>query len=138
MTPSAIRTLALPEYEGQTVGLSWPLIWPPKDPLSVDLDYSLDISGWLLEIQDVIGALNVHWGPYTGSGDLAIGSLNASNGIITVFTSAGRPYSLYTVTISAVGHITGMNLVRSILLPVNAVGAAADVTAGMGVSGVFA
>lgn len=137
MAVSALRTIRLPEYEGQTIGLQWPLLWPPKDPQSADLDYSLDVSKWLMEIQDTIATANVHWGPYIRAGDLAVYGLSVSNGIITILTSGGLPFNTYTVTMSVTTAIAGLNLVRSILLPVNAVGASMDVSGTASVSGVF-
>lgn len=114
---SAQRTLVLPEYLGQTSGLQFPLIWPPKDPADSDMDFSLDISGWLAEIQDTIATVSAGWTP-NSTGDLLIPSMFSHNGVITIITNGGLPFITYAVTLSATTAILGAVLTRTIRLPV--------------------
>lgn len=130
---SAERTLVLPEYNGQTAGLSWPLVWPAKDPGESNIDYSLDISGWLNEIQDTIGSLNVNWGP-DGTGDLAVNSAFSHNSVLTALVSAGNAYVTYDVTFTVKSATLGETMVRTIQLPVEP--RMADAGSGGSVSGV--
>lgn len=112
------RTLVLPEYCGQTPGLSWPLVWPAKDPGDSDMDFSLDVSGWLADIGDTLGSFTVGWIPEGDAGDLVITSAVANGGILTIYTDAGTAYVNNTVTFDATGLLTGQVLSRSVTLPV--------------------
>lgn len=118
MAISTERTLILPEYNGMTPGLSFPLVWPAKDPGDVDMDFSLDVSGWLLEIQDTIKAFTVGWTPEGGTGDLTIASASSHNAICTIFASGGVAWTTYAVTFAITGQLTGEVLSRTIRLPV--------------------
>lgn len=115
---SAERTLTLPEYNGQLDGLSWPLIWPAKDPGDTNMDFSLDVSGWLEEIQDTIATVTAEWVPDADIGDLNITSMFAHNSIITIITEEGIAYTTYTVTLTATTTLLGEILSRNIKLPV--------------------
>jgi hypothetical protein len=115
---SVERTVDLPEYVGQTKGMSWPLVWPPKDPNDTNMDFSLDVSGWLLEIQDTVGSFVVGWTPNGAIGNLVITSAFSHNSIVTILTNGGVPYVTYTVNITITGVLTGEVLSRDIQLPV--------------------
>lgn len=118
MQISAERTLILPEYIGTTPGLQWPLVWPAKDPQDAGMDFSLDVSGWLTEIQDTIAAFTVGSAPTGGTSDLVINSAFSHNGVCTVLVSAGNPFVEYTVSFLITSAINGETLSRSITLPV--------------------
>lgn len=113
MTPATSRTLLLPEYNGATLGLSWPLIWPAKDP-GETVDYSLNIGGWLQEIQDTVATLNVSWSP----NDLSVLTASARNGILTVVVSGGVAYQTYEVTFTVTSTLYNETLTRTVQLPV--------------------
>lgn len=127
---SATRTLVLPEYTGQTVGLSWPLVWPSKDPGAMNLDYSLDVSGWLSEIQDTIGSFSVDWGADFAD-DFAITGAFSHNGVATVLSSGGTAYVAYRVTFTFTSASLGEVLVRTVVLPVEPLYVAAANSYGM-------
>lgn len=114
---SATRTLTLPEYSGHTAGLQYNLVWPSKTPGDTNVDYSLDVSGWLTEIQDVIGSLTVVSAP-NGTGDLVIAQSFWKNGVATVLTSSGNPYTTYQVTLTITTSLNGEILSRTVDLPV--------------------
>lgn len=118
MSISAERTVTLPEYCGATPGLSWPLIWPAKDPSDVMMDFSLNVSGWLLEIGDTIGSFTVGSAPTGDTGDLEIASAVSHNGVCTVYTNAGLPLTTYDVTFNITGETTNETLSRTVSLPV--------------------
>lgn len=115
---SKTRTVVLPEYCGATPGLQWPLVWPPKDPFDTNMDFSLDVSGWLTDIGDTIGSFVVGSAPTGDVGDLIITRAFSQNGICTVITDGGVPFDMYTVTYTITSAIQGEVLSRSILLPV--------------------
>lgn len=127
---SAMRTLVLPEYNGQTLGLSWPLLWPAKDPGAARMDFSLDVSGWLGELQDTIGSFTVIWSP-DGTGDLVIDGAFSHNGVVTIFASAGVPYVTYRVTLMITSAKLNETLLRTVLLPVEPQGSLAANSYGM-------
>lgn len=116
---STERTLILPEYAGFTPGLSMPLVWPAKDPGDSHMDFSLDIGGWLTEIQDTIGSFQVGWTPNSGTGTpLVITSAFSHESVVTILASAGNAFDTYTVTIAVTTAINNDVLSRNIQLPV--------------------
>lgn len=132
---SAERTLILPEYNGQTPGLSFPLIWPSKDPNDANMDFSLDVSGWCVEIDDTVRSFQVGWTPTAFSDDLVVTSAFAHNNICTIITAKGRPFIAYTVTLTILSTTYAETLSRNITLPVQP--RYSDVIAALGsVSGV--
>jgi hypothetical protein len=112
------RTLVLPEYSGQTVGLSWPLSWPAKDPHDTDTDYSLDISGWLLQIQDNVAVVQAFWEPNNPGDTFVLTEAWVANSIATVLASGGTPWMTYGVRLQITSQILGQVLSRTITLPV--------------------
>ena len=114
---SAERTLILPEYNGQTPGLSWPLVWPAKDPNDAEMDFSLNVNGWLTEIGDTIASFTASWSP-DGTGDLVVNSAFSHSGICTILTSGGVAFSTYVVTLTIHSATLGEVLSRNIELPV--------------------
>jgi len=132
---SAERTLILPEYNGQTPGLSFPLIWPSKDPNDANMDFSLDVSGWCTEIQDTVKSFQVGWTPDLATDDLVVTSAFAHNNVCTIITAKGRPFIAYTITLTILSTTYSETLSRNITLPVQP--RYGDVVAALGsVSGV--
>lgn len=115
---SAERTLALPEYNGQTPGLQWPLVWPSKDPNDSNMDFSLDVSGWCAEIGDTVASFQVGWSPNADPADLVVESAFAHANVCTIITKGGRPFVAYTVTLTIKSTTLGEALSRNIELPV--------------------
>lgn len=117
---SCERTLSLPEYAGQTVGSVWPVSWPSKNADDDEIDFSLDVTGWLEEIQDTLSTVVAIWEPNSPADDFELTRVFALDGVITVIASGGTPWLTYVITIEATSAALGQKLSRSICLPVEA------------------
>lgn len=74
------------------------LAWPEAEP-SDDLDYSLDVSAALDEVNDTIASVAVSVAP-SGSGEMSPHDVSFSGGVITVWLSGGAPTRAYGVQVA--------------------------------------
>lgn len=92
------------------------LTWPTKDPGDV-LDYQFDISPALVGNDgDSIATLDVQITP-AEPGDLTLISSAADGTSAVLWFAAGRPDTVYSVSIS-IGTTNGRSIHRSVALPV--------------------
>ena len=101
--PSPARTLVLFASAGSTPKgrqiTPVPLRWPAKQPGDV-LDYSLDISGFLADVEDQ--PVTVTATPVSLQlGDISINSITIAGGLITLWLSGGLPGTDYVFEITA-------------------------------------
>lgn len=101
MTPSALRTLVLADFQPSAsygVVLAAPaLLWPSKQPAET-LDYSLDVSAFLADAGDELAQVTVSTSP-ANPGDLAPVLLQVGTGVITAMLAGGQPGTDYGVQI---------------------------------------
>ncbi len=116
---SCERTLVLPEYSGGQNSL-WPVSWPSKNADDEQIDFSLDVTGWLEQIQDTISTVTAIWEPNSPADDFELTQVWANDGVITVLANGGTPWLTYVVTLVATSAALGQVLSRTICLPVEA------------------
>lgn len=110
----------IPVPRGASVSVPAPLNWASKDPRDV-LDYQVDVGPALVgDDGDSIDMMDVSITP-NAAGDLAVLSSAADGTRVVVWLAGGRSGVVYTVTIE-VSTTNGRTLLRSILLPVVALG----------------
>jgi hypothetical protein len=91
MAVSAYRTLvfgAPPSVYGVFIAMP-PRRWPMAEP-EERLDYSVDVSGLLADVEDTIFSVSVAVSP-SGAGELTLQNIAVNGGVITVWTSGGVP-----------------------------------------------
>jgi hypothetical protein len=115
--PSAARTIPLLSFAGTTPRgrqpVSLPLRWPPKQPADV-LDYSLDATGFLADIEDQV--VSVTATPLSVSaGDVAIASLAVAGGLVTAWLAGGQPDTDYTIEV-AIATLAGRTMNAACLI----------------------
>ena len=119
--PSLARLIRLEGYGPRVQGVAarcCDLCWPVKDPSDI-LDYVLDASPALLGIEgDGIVTLDVQIAPQE-TGGLVLNSTSVDGDLAILWLSGGVPGHTYSVTLG-LGSTNGRYLLRSVLLPVQA------------------
>jgi hypothetical protein len=107
----------LPEYFGMG-GSSWPLYWPSKDPHDANIDYSLDVSSWLLSIGDNAQSVQAVWEPNNPDDSFRLTAVWIEGSVITTLASGGTAWFTYDVRFDVVSQIKHQTLSRTVSLPV--------------------
>lgn len=124
--PSSARSVALdgalPLPRGVLPGDLPPLVWPAKDPGDV-LDYEIDASALLAgDPTDQVVSVGVTIVPSVSPADLTAGKVRGDGAVAVLWLSGGQPGTVYAVQVS-IGTLKGRVIGRSVLLPVQALGA---------------
>lgn len=100
MTISAFRTIAIGAVPSMYGVAMPPPEWPMADPEDV-LDYSVDWSAMMADVNDVVVSASLSISPW-GSGELAASNLSLRDTVMTVWLTSGIAGRIYTLRCEAV------------------------------------
>lgn len=104
MTTSARRTLVIGGENlltAREVLLGYPHLWWPTTEPSTSLDYTLNITSFLSDIDDELVSVTLAVAP-SGTGELTASDLSVSSGVITCRLAGGYPGRSYVVKVEGV------------------------------------
>jgi len=102
LTVSTARTIAVPSQGFSAAGAlvaSPYLVWPTAEP-SDTLDYSLDLTAPLADVDDVIATVTLTVAP-SGTGELSYSRLSVAGDVITWWGAGGVAGRRYLVSVTA-------------------------------------